>query len=272
MLSLLRSDLYRLAHGKALWVSIAILALAIGFMFWAIQAVASTNATNSENLGAPITAIGNMVQVNGDITRLFGSVLLSTGVLALICCVLAALLLASDFETGYIRNIWSVRSVRRTYLAEKLVLCALVSVLFAALSMLFTFIDALALDYILVPVKNADILWEWIGLTWLAMVAYLFLTATVTLLAQSRGAGLAAAIVFSTGFLDSLISYPCALLAPLIPPVAGIPDWLLSNSIDKLAEGSGTIVVVAGHLVPAAIVAIVASVVLTMVFAGRRDV
>ena len=160
MLNLLKSDLYRLVHGKMLWVGLAaLLAVVVGAagLIWFAttplfaemvneqaannQAAANAGSTWNMQLTTPNNADLDAAEVEAlnekvinSRTYSYGSTFM-VGFLGLIVSVLAALIAASDFDSGFAKSVLAGRRSRLPYFGEKLLLIALVCGAFLLVAM-----------------------------------------------------------------------------------------------------------------------------------------
>ncbi len=143
MLNLLKSDLYRLVHGKMLWVGLAaLLAVVVGAagLIWFAttplfaemvneqaannQAAANAGSTWNMQLTTPNNADLDAAEVEAlnekvinSRTYSYGSTFM-VGFLGLIVSVLAALIAASDFDSGFAKSVLAGRRSRLPYFGE----------------------------------------------------------------------------------------------------------------------------------------------------------
>ena len=159
MFNLLKSDVYRLVHGKMLWVGLAFLALVVvgaaGLVWFATtpefahmvneqaqeearQSGATVTLTTSNDAGLDAEEVQALNEkVIGSRTYSYGNTFM-VGFLGLILAVLAALLASSDFDTGFAKNVLAGCGDRRAYFAEKLVLIAVLCGVFLLAGMLLS--------------------------------------------------------------------------------------------------------------------------------------
>ncbi len=214
MLNLLKSDLYRLVHGKMLWVGLAaLLAVVVGAagLIWfattplfaemvneqAANSQAAANAGSTWNMqlttpnnadldAAEVEALNEKV-INSR-TYSYGSTFM-VGFLGLIVSVLAALIAASDFDSGFAKSVLAGRRSRLPYFGEKLLLIALVCGAFLLVAMVASDAAYLLLGFSYEHAETVGEFWAWTGLAWLEMTAYAYVVALVVWVARSKAAG-----------------------------------------------------------------------------------
>ena len=281
MLNLLKSDLYRLVHGKMLWVGLACLALVVvgaaGLIWFAttpeFAQMVNEQAQEARQSGATVTLTSpngadldaEEVQalnekVIGSRTYSYGNTFM-VGFLGLIVAVLAALLASSDFDTGFAKNVLAGRGDRRAYFAEKLVLIAALCGVFLLAGMLLSDAVYAVLGFSYRYTETVGEYWSWAGLTWLVLTAYAFLGALIAWATRSKTVGVVLAALVPTGFLESMVLGAAAVLAPAVPLVGDMMQWLPTPVQQRMAVGGAGLFETGGSAVaglpPAAQVLIV---------------
>ena len=336
MFNLLKSDAYRLAHGKMLWVMTAIVvamtALMVSMLYWfstpeflyasaqgiefavgssdevaeafedavdevaegerdpndpdvrAVQQLFAMGASSADEVTvADFEGVSRDMRTLVSPTDMLGDAAFSGGEVSLLTSLLVALFLASDFSTGFVRNLVMDRRGRMRYYGEKLVLVALVSLYFTLLASLASAV-AFAVGGFTYAVGNS--LGEIVGylaLGWAIAFAFGCMAAVVTWLARSGGAGIAFAIVVGSGMAGAIVGQVLLLLGQSFSWVASIQPWLLAAG--QNAMGGGMTALMNGALpdaptnVPAAVRIVVAAVFWVALSAGisfgfqrKRDV
>ncbi|HIW75495.1 MULTISPECIES: hypothetical protein [Gordonibacter] len=308
MFNLLKSDIYRLVHGKFLWVGLAILvvyvALAVGLVWFGTTptfaqmvneqtetgqaAEVGPNATfritdgSGANLSSEeVTSLNEKVIPSR--TYSYAQILISVGALTLLICLIIGELLLTDFEAGFAKNIFAGRGRRWVYYAEKLVLCAVVSAVFLLIGMALTDVGFALAGFEHRQTETLGEFWGWVVLAWLAVMMYATATAIAVGLTRSKAVSISFVILVSTGILASVVMTPVAALAPALPILTDLMQWLPTSSVKLLGSGGigllssveGT--AVEGLTVPAQIalvagVVIAACTALAVAVCPRKDV
>ena len=311
MFNLLKSDIYRLVHGKMLWVSLTMLAVlvagAVGLLWFATtptfaQMVNDQAAANAEEAGSASSsdaglkiAASNGADLAPDEvaslnektmdsrTYSYAQILVASTAIGILSSLIAALYLASDFDTGYAKNVFAGRTRRASYYAEKLVLCGILCAVFLLAGM-FLCDAAFALSGFSVRrVESFGEYWAWAGLAWLACMVYVTATAVVVWLARSKTAGVVFAILVASGLFASILMTVAQALSPAIPLLGELAKWLPANGMKLLMSGGAGLLsstegtALAGLTVPAQIgmvstVAVAACAVLSQTLCKRKDV
>ena len=257
MFNLLKSDVYRLVHGKMLWVGLAFLALVVvgaaGLVWFATtpefaQMVSEQAQEEARQSGATVTLTtpngadldAEEVQalnekVIGSRTYSYGNTFM-VGFLGLILAVLAALLASSDFDTGFAKNVLAGRGDRRAYFAEKLVLIAVLCGVFLLAGMLLSDAVYAVLGFSYERTETVGEYGSWAALSWLVLTAYAFLGALIAWATRSKTVGVVFAALVPTGFLESMALGAAAVLAPAMPLVGDAVQWL-PLSVQRAAGG-----------------------------------
>lgn len=291
MFNLLKSDIYRLVHGKMLWVSLALTALfvvgAAGLVWFATtpqfaQMVAEQaehdqqNATASDyrqddmSLSAAETTAEGTTEPTPEATagmavrftdgsganltpeevetlnekelpsrtNAYAQVLVAGGVLAMIVSLVTAIFLASDFETGFAKNVFVGRGRRRAaYYLEKLVLCGVLSAVFLLVGMVFTDGSFALAGFEYRASETLGEYWGWVMLAWLAVTMYAMATGATVLLTRSKAVGIVFALVVATGALASIAMTVTSTFAPAFPVLDDAVKWLPTSSAALLSSG-----------------------------------
>ena len=262
MLNLLKSDLYRLVHGKMLWVGLAALLAvvvgAVGLIWFATtplfaemvneqaannQAAANAGSTWNMQLTTPNNADLDAAEVEALNEKVISSRTYSygntfmVGFLGLILAVLAALLASSDFDTGFAKNVLAGRGDRRAYFAEKLVLIAVLCGVFLLAGMLLSDAVYAVLGFSYERTETVGEYGSWAVLSWLVLTAYAFLGALIAWATRSKTVGVVFAALVPTGFLESMVLGAAAVLAPAMPLVGDAVQWLPLSVQQRLAAG-----------------------------------
>ncbi|BAK43658.1 ribose/xylose/arabinose/galactoside ABC transporter permease [Eggerthella sp. YY7918] len=261
MFNLLKSDIYRLVHGRMLWVGLALLAafvaFTVGLVWFATTPVFAQMVNEQAEANMSETPSGGVVKItNGNSAELtheeaealnekvlpsrtnaYAQTLISGGVLALFVSLTIALFLVSDFETGFAKNVFAGRRRRAAYYLEKLMLCGVLTSVFLLAGMVLTDGGFMLAGFEYRFVETVGKYWSWVALAWLAVVTYVVATSVVVLLTRSKAAGIAFAIIIATGMLASLVMTVASALAPAFPVLADAVKWLPTFSVKLLGSG-----------------------------------
>lgn len=248
VLSMFRSNLYRLVRTVATWGSLAAFVATI-VLLAAIFYAMSDNALGDlmlEYLGeGPITCYA-----------VFGETFVSGSLLGIFAVGACSVFFVRDFEKGFIKNLMQIRGGRASYavaaLLTTLVICAVylvVAMLVTELAFnLFLFKGAVGLP----PLPD---LLVWFAQTLLVTLAYAVITLFVALLTRSNVCGTVAAILLPSGALENVLQMVLANLFPSFPPLRDCLDGSLNVLYGMLSSGpvpgtqlyltTGTVIVVA---------------------------
>ena len=265
MIALLRSDAYRVLHGRWLWV----FAAAVAFL------------TIVPALLMRWTGMGPAA-----FDTLTGSAL-SLGGVEVLVAVMAAIVCCDRTDLGFSRSVLSSLSARarRVWFAEKCVF----SLLLTAAVILFAFVLGL-LGWALsgVPVlalEPAGQVAAWLGCVWLCSAPYVALTVLVAHLTRAEGVTVGFAALAAAGLLEAGLLVGLDLLCVLaggefLALSASVGPWLPAEI--AAAVGDGAIVALSAAnstgLAPAVRALIVclplavAAIVVDALVASRRDV
>lgn len=262
MYNLLKSDLYRLVHGRMLWVSLVVLvafvALMVGLVWFATTPTFAQMVNEQAETGQVVeTSSGGVVSItDGSGAKLtpeqtealndktlpsrtssYAQGFTSGGMLAMFVSLVMALFLVGDFETGFAKNVFAGRNRRVTYYLEKLVLCGAMCAAFLLLGMVLTDVGFAIAGFGTRSVETLGEYWGWAGLAWLAVMLYTAVTAAAVLLTRSKAVGIVLAIVVSSGVVATVVMSVASALAPALPVLADAVQWLPTASVKLLGSG-----------------------------------
>lgn len=259
MLNLLKSDLYRLAHGKMIWICslIVVCAMLLGVaMLWfvttdAFRAMVEQSASaNQASQGDFAITVGGSDVDPGQLESLAKSALtppgmtnlvaanISGGFLTMMIGLFTALFLLSDFETGFVKGVLSARRRKSVYYLEKTVVIALVSLVFLLLSIASAAIGSAIAGFTFTDPETAGAFLLWSGLTWLIVFTYGCITACVTWITRSKAAGVVTAVAVAGSLLETIVVSIGESLFKGISIVADALSWLPLSSLSLIAKGS----------------------------------
>lgn len=226
MIALLRSDAYRVLHGRWIWVTVAIVT------FLTLVPALLMRWTNM----GPVA----FDSITGSALSLGGVEILAAVMAAIVCC--------DKTDLGFGRSVLSSLSRRRhvTWFAEKCVF----SVLLAAVTLLL----ALALGLLALPVTGVPILapepaWQvaaWFGCNWLVSSTYAVLTVLVAHLTRNETVTMGFAVLASTGILEGGIVIGIDALCYLaggrfLDFSSAVAPWLPAQVVSAIGESAGAL-------------------------------
>lgn len=311
MFNLLKSDLYRLVHGKMLWVVagalVALTALAAGMMHWvsspeflhmtatsvemtvnadgaaadetdaAAEAAAAAGATGQGiSFDEALDAVGEEGETAADeggagaatsenpwdlvadspealseadfeeVSRemrtlaspadMLGDMAISGGELAMVVSLVVALFFAQDFSTHFARNLVMDRRGRLRYYGEKLVLVGLLAAFFLAVASLSGAVSFAVAGFSYAAANPAGEFVLSLALAWLLAFAYGCATAVIVWASRSAGAGVAWALMVSSGIAGSLVGQVLTLAGRAVPWIGAVAPWLPASCMQSLGN------------------------------------
>lgn len=267
MFNLLKSDGYRLVHGKMLWVALALLlavvACGAGLVWFAstpmfAEMVNEQTQQNLEESGSALTiTTPNDADLTEDEVQILNEKVIDSrtysygntimvGFLGVIVSVLAALIAASDFDSGFVKNVLTGRRSRLGYFGGKLVLIALLCGAYLLVGMAASDAAYALAGFTYERVETVAEFWGWTALSWLELTAFAFLAALVVWATRSKVAGILLAALVPSGVAESALMTAAIALAPAFPALGEAVKWLpLSTS--KLLAAGGTGLLEAGE-------------------------
>ena len=162
---------------------------------------------------------------------MLGDMAVSGGALAMVVSLVTALFLAQDFSMRFARNLVMDRRGRVRYYGEKLVLVGLLAAFYLAAAAGFTYAAASPLGDLAL----------FLGLAWLLAFAYGCTTAVIVWATRSAGAGVAWALVVSSGIAGSLLGQVLLLLGRGVPWIGALEPWMLASCMQNVGNHASTL-------------------------------
>ena len=259
MVNILRMDLYRLLRSKSLWICLGVMvilaAMTIGmfglltnadFMQWAQSSGATvSSASNSvvsigvngnstmstEEIARTIAQAQEAIS-NSSLLTMTGTTLINGNALAIMFTIFLSIFLASEFESGYSKNVFTVQPNRITFLGAKLVEIVLIAAVFTAVSLASIAAVGAIAGLSFASTSAVDIL-IWGALVTLVLSGFGMLIALIIWLTRKVAAGIIGAVVLVTGMLVMIVQ---ALLS-LFPAVSHLTDFTLYSCMSALGRG-----------------------------------
>lgn len=294
MVNILRMDLYRLLHGKSLWVFLAIIlgmvVLCTGIMTYVTSPdfLESMKAANSGAATAGITlgmstpggdmmdasdyaeVSAAMAMLSGGMSQIafIGSMFLNGGGLVAIFTIFIAIFLASEFESGYSKNVFTMQPNRLVFLGARVIEIVALAAMFSVFTIVASLICMTVLGFNVTVTPLPDLL-LWSALVTLVMSGFGMLTALFVWLTRKMAVGIVAGILLATGLVTTIIQG----ILLLFPTFKHLADFTLASCSVSLGQGLN----VAGglsavHIAGVAVVFIIASAALSALALQKKDI
>lgn len=245
MVNIMRMDLYRLVHGKSLWVFLAIIvvlaAISTGITAYVANPAFMENLesvkgfhvgfSDASSIAEASVALESLMQ-NLSAESLVGSSLLSGGALGCLFAIFIAIFLSAEFEGGFAKNVLSAQPNRLALLAARSVEIAVLAVAFTAAAIGATLGTAAVAGLELVPTPPADLA-LWAALVALSVTAFGMLTALGAWATRKMAASIVIGVVLASGVVTALLKG--ALM--LFPNASRVADYTLYSCMTSLAQG-----------------------------------
>lgn len=257
MANILRMDLYRLVHGKSLWIMLAIVVaisvMSVGMMayiagpeFAATLQSASANGPGSFHVGIAvegspdasdledIAEAGSMMTSGMTAEALVGTMFLNGGGLAVIFVIFIAIFLTAEFESGFSKNVFTVQPNRLAFLAARTIEVVVLAAAFTVVTTVATIAMAFATGIVLAPLQPVDLL-LWGALVTLGLAGFGMLTALAAWVTRKMTASLVAGILLGAGLAALLVQG----FVLLVPSASFLANFTLSACLASLSHGVG---------------------------------
>lgn len=205
ILGLLRSDVRRLIHGRKLWVMHALMLACAAFVLFAAWLEANGGEMQVDSYVGESSISPNVTYAtHGDMFARLGF----SGVWMSMTTVLAVLIAIEDFDTGFAKNLFagcSGRGGRIGYVAEKLMLLALLTVWFVVVPLAVLEIGAPLVGVTVTGNDDWGLTLGYVALMTLGIYALVAIAATVTWVCRNKAASVVVALLMMTGTFSSLL-------------------------------------------------------------------
>ena len=292
MANILRMDLYRLVHGKSLWIFLAVITvlavISAATMAYitdpafvqSMQAASASGAPTGVHIGfsnGSGPSADDLAETNALVAQLVqgmtpealvGNVFLGGGGLSCLFVVFLAIFLAAEFESGFSKNVFTVQPNRLAFLATRTVEVVVLAAAFVVVTVAATLATAFAAGFELAPIQPWDLA-LWGALVTLALAGFGMLTALVTWLTRKMAPSLVVGILLGAGIATLLVQG----LVLLVPSASFVADCTLSACMASLALGVDQAGGLSSlHIALTALAFIAASVALGGVALQKKDV
>ena len=149
--------------------------------------------------------------------------------------------LAQDFSMRFARNLVMDRRGRVRYYGEKLVLVGLLAAFYLAVAALAGAASFAAAGFTYAAASPLGDLALFLGLAWLLAFAYGCTTAVIVWATRSAGAGVAWALVVSSGIAGSLLGQVLLLLGRGVPWIGALEPWMLASCMQNVGNHASTL-------------------------------
>ena len=131
MFEILRSEFYRMIHGRLLWICL-LLFEALLLISAIMMAVVVDNAETIATLTATSSDVAHMIDAlnHASSLQLYGQGFVSGSWIAMLTCIFVAIFFMSEFRTGAIKNMMQAQGGRMTFAAAGMVVCAAAALIF----------------------------------------------------------------------------------------------------------------------------------------------
>lgn len=257
MANILRMDLYRLVHGKSLWIFLAVIvalaAAGAGTVAYVsspafmdsiraasadsaqigidLVGVAHPNGPGASDLAEASDIVAQLAQGMSP-EALVGNVFLTGGGLSCLLALFVAIFLSSEFESGFSKNVFSVQPSRLAFLAARSVEIVALSALFTLVAIGATLGTAAVAGLGFAPVQPAGLA-LWAALVSLTAAGFGLITALAVQLTRKMAASVVVGLVLGAGLAAAAIQGFCLL----VPSASFLADCTLTSSMSSLSRG-----------------------------------
>lgn len=229
MLSMLRSELYRIAKSRFSWgyaIMLTLMVLANPFALWLYQVWPAFAETGFVEM--PDTPLSQL--------QLVGVSIVSGGLLSMGFAIVMAALVVDDFKAGFVKNLLQARGGRVSYAVSLFIAC----LIFVAASVAFAMVVVLAafagIGYQAAPSSLGDIA-QWYAQSVLVIAAYASLTMLVAIVTRSEAVSVIAGVLLGGGAVESLLKMVLANIPGVPDALRDCLDGYLATQVAMLSNG-----------------------------------
>ncbi|KFI52765.1 ABC transporter permease [Bifidobacterium biavatii] len=253
MFNLLRSDLYRLIHGRKFWIVTALsVLLTAGLLTTLILLGAATGAAQTDTDGVSVTAnatagLAATARMMDSHTAMLASSGMGGGsILAMCVAVLAVLAVMDDWDTGFVKNLVAGRRSRTPYVASRLLLSFLLTAWNAIVAIVALELSCLALGVRFRHTESIGAYLGFCGLKILGTTTFVLIAVALAMIVRSKAFGVAVAVLVGAGVIGSLTNIVLSMIAAYMPWLGQLTPWLPSNNVKLYADSAGLFATTAG--------------------------
>lgn len=253
MFNLLRSDLYRLVHGRKFWVvTVLSVLLTAGLLVTLMLLGTVSGASQTDTDGVSVTAnataglMASARTMESHTAMLSSSGLGGSSILSMFIAVLAVLTVMDDWDAGFIKNLIAGRHSRMTYVASRLLMSTLLTIWNVVVAVASLELTCLVLGIRFRHAESIGAYLGFCGLKTLGMVAFVLIVVALTMIVRSKAFGIAAAVLVGAGIMGSLTNIILSVMAVYLPWAAQLAQWLPSNTAKLYTDSAGLLATTVG--------------------------
>lgn len=252
MFSVLRMDIYRLFKTKSFWICGAVLAGMVAFIVFSLWLVSTVvigagSGIDASFANSPGVVIGIEELNSDDVSEIqtamtlyndtnvidyLGLMAIPGELVGVVIAVFIALFMASEFESGFSKNVFSSLKSRRSFFFSKAIIMLIVVAIYLAVASLISIVGGLIAGFALVPSALGDVV-LWAALTILTFWALSMLVSLLAWLSKSKTPALIVGIVVASGIVGGLI----ASILNVFPDISFLKEFMLYSSSASLGGG-----------------------------------
>lgn len=290
MVNILRMDAYRLVRSKSLWICLGLIvffvALAAGMLAWTTSpeyieaaktgfSAASGSWTfgvaNGPEAGSGMEELADSLALLSSTSQItyIGSMMVKGGALALAFIIFISIFLASEFESGFSKNVFASHPNRLAFLGARLIEIVVLAAVFVTATIVSSLVSAAIAGFDLAPSPVGDIV-LWGALVTLMLTAFGMITALTVWLTRKMSAAIVAGVLLVTGLIAALIRS----VVSLMPGMSHLSDFMLTSCMESLGlyglDGAGALGI--GHIAAVGIAFVVIFAVLSALVLKKKDI
>ncbi|MBT1171638.1 hypothetical protein [Bifidobacterium sp. SO4] len=253
MFNLLRSDLYRLIHGRKFWVvTVLSVLLTAGLLTTMMLIDTATGAAQTDADGISVTANAaaglatTARMMDSHTAMLSSSGLGGSSLLSMFIAVLAVLVVMDDWDAGFVKNLIAGRRDRTAYDASRLLLSFLLTAWNTVAAIVSLELTCLALGIRYRHAESVGAYLGFCGLKVLGTAAFVLIVVALAMIVRSKAFGVAAAVLVGAGIMGSLTNIVLSAIAVHMPWATQLAQWLPSNNAKLYTDSAGLFATTSG--------------------------
>lgn len=250
MVNILRMDLYRLVRSTSFWVCLGVMVLmtvfSIGMLWYAStpdfvkslqmgtsSAGMSVGLSNGQGEALSESDIAQLEALTstGSLTSFVGGMLIKGGALSVLFVIFITIFLASEFESGFSKNVFASHPNRMVFLGARVIEILVLAAVFVVVATLTTLAATTFAGFNLEAEPVSDLL-LWGGLTTLILAAFATICAAVVLITRKMAAAIVAGVVLASGLIGMLIDG----VLSLFPSISHLATYTLTSCMTSLGQ------------------------------------
>jgi ABC-2 type transport system permease protein len=164
--------------------------------------------------------------------QFLGSMLIGGGLIALVISIFIALFISAEFDSGFIKNVFTARTSRASFFASKFIVIIAIVAIFSLVGIGASLACSSLAGFNISAVPLSELA-LWSGLVILTISALSMLVSLLVWFFRGKVVGVLAAVFLSSGLIMSIVK----MFLSLIPSLSHVVDYTLFGCWSALSQG-----------------------------------